>query len=257
MSTNFYFQNGVPGGRVSEQRLVDQLIQESLKIYGFDIYYLPRTQVNYDHLFSEDTISKFEQAIPLEAYLENVDGFGGDGELMQKFGIEIRETASFVISRNRWNDVVGAGRSSILPLPNRPAEGDIIYLPLTNSYLEIKRVDVNNPFYQLGKLYVYRIQCELIQYSSERFDTGIAEIDAIEDERTQDVNQYGILLEDGSHLLLDSLTYNDADQGHLMQEGNYEISNTDPQADNSFMNTAALDILDFSEINPFGEIAIR
>lgn len=224
MATNFYFQSGIPGGRTSEQRLIENLIMETIKIYGFDLFYLPRTEVNPDTIFLDDSLAKFENAIPIESYLENVDGFGGDGELMSKFGIEIRDTATFVMSRSRWEDVVGAGRSNTLPLPNRPSEGDILYMPLTKSYFEIKRVDVKNPFYQLGKLHVYRLQCELWQYSSEAINTGVTEIDSLEERSS----------------LNSSLAIT--------------ISQQDPLADNEDFDLAGQDILDFSEINPFGEV---
>jgi hypothetical protein len=254
MATNFYFQSGVPGGRTSEQRLVDQLIQESIKIYGFDILYLPRSEVNYDDLYGEDPLNKYEAAIPLEAYLNNVDGFGGDGELMQKFGIEIRDSCTFLISRNRWHDAVAAGRDTQLALPNRPAEADIIYLPMTRSYLEIKKVDTHDPFYQLGKLYVYKVQCELIQYSGEKFDTGNAEVDSIEDNLSLDSEIYGLTLETGGALLLDSLLYDDLDAGRLLQEHTMNIEVQDNQANNLDIRRLAVDILDFSEVNPFGEV---
>lgn len=256
MATNFYFQNGVPGGRTSEQRLIENLITESIKIYGFDVYYLPRTEVNQDTFFADDTLSKFDNAIPLEMYLENVDGFGGEGELMSKFGIELRETATFVLVRGRWEDTVGKGRSNLLPLPNRPAEGDLIYLPLTKSYFEIKKVDAHDPFFQLGKLYVYKLRCELYQYSSERFDTGIAEVDSIEDRLSQDTDLYGLVLEDGTRLLLDTPAWLDDDAGQLLFEG-YAVRGQDALSDNLDFNAEALDILDFTTINPFGEVATR
>lgn len=256
MATNFYFQSGVPGGRTSEQRLVESLITESIKIYGFDVYYLPRTEVNEDTFFADDALSKFDNALPLEMYMENVDGFGGEGELMSKFGIELRETATFVLVRSRWEDVVGKGRSSLIPLPNRPAEGDLIYLPLTKSYLEIKKVETKDPFYQLGKLYVYKLYCELYQYSSERFDTGIAEIDSIEDQLSQDTSFYGLLQEDGGQLLLNTPAWLDEDAGQLLFEG-YTVKGQDALSDNLDFNAEALDILDFTTINPFGEVATR
>ena len=253
MATNFYFQSGIPGGRTSEQRLIEGLIIESIKIYGFDLYYMPRTEVNPDSLFEDDTIARFENAIPLEAYLENVDGFGGDGELMSKFGIEIRDTATFVMARSRWNDVVGAGRSNYLQLPNRPSEGDLLYFPLTRSYFEIKKVETHDPFYQLGKLYVYKLQCELWQYSSEELNTDIAEIDELEDKQSQNVSSWQFLLESGSRIILDSNDYNDTDAGYLMVEG-WSQPVQDPLADNDTFNLDAQGILDFTEINPFGEV---
>jgi hypothetical protein len=255
MSTNFYFQSGIPGGRTGEQRLVEGLIIESIKIYGFDLYYLPRTEVNLDQIFLEDPAGRYENAIPIEGYLEQVDGYGGDGALMQKFGIEIRDTATFVIARSRWEDTVARGRSNYLALPNRPAEGDILFMPLTNSYFEVKKVDAHDPFYQLGKLYVYKMQCELLQYSGEEFNTGLDSIDRLEDEHSLDLLQHGLELEDGAGVLI--LDSNQEETGTLLRE-DFILKTYDPQSDNDeFNRLAALDILDFTEINPFGEIATR
>ena len=253
MATNFYFQSGIPGGRTSEQRTIENLIIESIKIYGFDLYYMPRTEVNPDSLFEDDTLARFDNAIPVEAYLENVDGFGGDGELMSKFGIEIRDTATFVLARGRWDDVVGAGRTNYIPLPNRPAEGDLLYMPLTKSYFEIKRVEATNPFFQLGKLHVYKLQCELWQYSSEDLNTGVAEIDSIEARRSMSISDYQLITEAGDRIVLEDQAYNVEDSGFLLWEG-WTISTQDPLADNLDFKVEALDILDFTEINPFGEV---
>jgi hypothetical protein len=251
MATNFYFQSGIPGGRTSEQRLIENLIIESIKIYGFDLYYMPRTEVNTDSIFDDDTLAKFENAIPVEAYLENVDGFGGDGELMSKFGIEIRDTATFLISRMRWEDTVGAGRSNYLQLPNRPSEGDLLYMPLTKSYFEIKKVDATNPFFQLGKLHTYKLMVELWQYSSEELNTGVAEIDSLEDDRSLTTDTFQLLLETGDRLVLNTSAFDDI--SYLLKE-DFKIQNIDVNSDNQDFTNEALDILDFSEINPFGEV---
>jgi hypothetical protein len=213
---------------------------------------MPRTEVNTDSIFDDDTLAKYENAIPIEAYLENVDGFGGDGELMSKFGIEIRDTATFVIARSRWDDVIGAGRSGSLQLPNRPSEGDLIYMPLTKNYFEIKKVEAHDPFYQLGKLYVYKLQVELWQYSSEELNTDIAEIDKLEKTRSQSLSDYQILTEAGDRIILDTNDFNAADAGFLISEAYTQIQ--DNTSDNLDFNTDAQDILDFSEINPFGEV---
>ena len=102
MAVNHYFQSGIPMGRRSEQNLYEDLIVECLKIYGFEIYYIPRKFNNIDRIFGEDTISSFEHAYPLEMYLQNVNGFEGDGELMSKFGVELKDTATFIVSKKRW-----------------------------------------------------------------------------------------------------------------------------------------------------------
>lgn len=229
------------------------MIIESIKIYGFDLFYLPRTDVNPDTIFLDDTLSKFENAIPLESYLENVDGFGGDGELMSKFGIEIRDTATFMMVRSRWEDVVALGRKNLLQLPNRPAEGDLLYMPLTHSFFEIKRVEAHNPFYQLGKLYVYKLQCELWQYSSERLETGVGEIDIMEDEKSMSVDNYNLTLETGYNLVLESNDYLEEDAGFLLVE-DFNVIEKDPLADNTDFETEGQGFIDFSEINPFGEV---
>lgn len=253
MSTNFYYQSGIPGGRSSEQRLVEGLIIEAIKIYGFDLFYLPKTTMNLDYLFQDDPTAIYENAIAIESYLENVDGFGGDGELMSKFGIQIRDTATFLMARSRWEDVIGLTHRNSLQLPNRPAEGDLLYMPLTKSYFEIKKVEATNPFFQLGKLYTYKLQCELWQYSSEELNTGVNEIDSMEDKRTMNISNFQLLTEAGDRIVLENSAFNEEDAGMLLWEG-WSIDDQDPLADNSPLRDEALGILDFSEINPFGEV---
>jgi hypothetical protein len=253
MATNFYFQSGIPGGRTSEQRLIESLIIEAIKVYGFDVFYMPRTQVNKDNIFLDDALATFDNAIPIECYLENVNGYGGDGELMSKFGIEFRDTATFVMVRSRWDDTVAAGRSNILNLPNRPAEGDLLYLPLTKSYFEIKKVEAKDPFFQLGKLYVYKLQCELWQYNSEELNTNVSEIDSIEQLNSLGINNFEFLLETGGRLRTETNDFLDEDKGFLLWEG-FSLPNQDNLADNINFRTEALGILDFSETNPFGEV---
>lgn len=246
MATNFYFQSGIPGGRSSEQLLMEDLIIECLKIYGFDTYYLPRSTAYEDDVLNEDALNNYENAFPLEMYMENVDGFQGEGDLLTKFGVEIRDTATFVVARRRWDEVVA--RSGEAQLTTRPAEGDIIYFPLTKSYFEIRKVVTRDPFYQVGKLYVYKLQCELMQYSSERFNTGVDEIDSQAVQRSLDVNEYNILLENGDRMLLEYIT-----PSAVISE-DYLITNIDPTAQNEIFK-GEIDILDFTERNPFGEIA--
>ena len=245
MATNFYFQSGNTSGTTNEQRLLEDLILESIKIYGHDVYYLPRTSVNQDEVLGEDVLSRFENAYPIEMFIANVEGWGGDREIFTKFGIQVTDQATFVVSKRRWEDVVGINPEELLQLPNRPAEGDLIYLPKTKSMFEIKFVEHLNPFYQLGKFYIYSMNCELYQYSSEQFDTNVEEIDSVEVRDTQDQLQYNLLLESGDLLLLQS-------GFSIVQEvfGSRAIS---AFSDNQDFETQGQDILDFSEINPFGE----
>lgn len=174
MARNVYFSQTVK----SEQNLYEDLIVESLKIYGQDCYYLPRNMVSRDMILNEAIESKFDDAYMIEMYLENVDGFEGDGALMTKFGLEIRDQATFVVSKRTWEKLVGIWNNGIIS--NRPAEGDLIYLPLSKSFMEIKFVDHQSPFYQLSKFPVYKLRCEVFEYSNEEVKTGIAELDALE-----------------------------------------------------------------------------
>ena len=171
MPRNVFFSQAVK----SEQSLYEDLIVESLQIYGQDIYYVPRTLVSRDNILGEDPASKFDDAYLMEAYLENIDGFEGAGDLMSKFGLEIRDEATFVISRRVWERLVGKFSSNVID--PRPQEGDVIFLPMTNSFFEINFVEDDSPFYQLSNLPVYRMQCSLFEYADEDFDTGIDIID--------------------------------------------------------------------------------
>ena len=247
MATNAYFQSGVPGGRSSEQLLMEDIIIECLKIYGLDTYYLPRQKVNEDTILGEDTLNNFEHVYPLEMYMQNVTGFEGDGNLMSKFGVEIRDTATFIVARRRWDETVA--RSGNAVLTTRPAEGDIIYFPLTKAYFEIKFVEATDPFFQVGKLYVYKLQCELMQYSSERFNTGISDIDSIADGDSLDVNEFNLLLQSGDRALLEEYT----PAGIVLQS--YNLGTILPNVDNEDFR-GEISVLDFTERNPFGEISV-
>ena len=247
MATNFFFQSGIPGGRSSEQLLMEDIIIECLKIYGFDAYYIPRVAVNEDDILGEDVLNKYSSAYPLEMYMQNVTGFEGDGDLMTKFGVEIRDTVTLVVARRRWDEVIA--RSGDAVLTTRPAEGDIVYFPLTKAFFEIKRVEATDPFFQVGKLYVYKLQCELMQYSSERFDTGISEIDSIADGDSLDINEFNLMLESGDRALLEE--YSPA--GIILQS--YNLGTILPNVDNEDFRSE-ISVLDFSERNPFGEINV-
>jgi len=247
MATNFYFQSGIPGGRSSEHVLMEDIIIECLKIYGFVTYYIPRQAVNEDMILGEDTLNKYASAYPLEMYMQNVTGFEGDGDLMTKFGVEIRDTATFVVARRRWDEVIASSGDAVLT--TRPAEGDVVYFPLTKAFFEIKRVESTDPFFQVGKLYVYKLQCELMQYSSEMFDTGVSDIDDIASDRSADINAFNLLLQNGDRALLEE--YSPA--GIILQS--YNLSTIFPNVGNEDFR-GEISVLDFSERNPFGEINV-
>lgn len=171
---NLYFSDQVR----SEQNLYEGIIIESLKIYGQDVYYLPRTLVNEDRIFGDDVPSQFNSSYKIEMYIENIEGFDGEGDLFSRFGVEIRDEATFVVARKRWSQTVGKYQNEISSV--RPNEGDLIYLPLTKKLFQINHVEHEQPFYQLGNLPLYKMRCQLFEYNDENLDTGVDTIDAIE-----------------------------------------------------------------------------
>lgn len=176
MATNVYFTQG----RKSEQDLYEDLIIESLKVYGQDVYYIPREIVNKDNIFQDDNVSRFDDAYRVEMYIENTEGFDGEGDLFSKFGVEIRDAATFIVSRRRWLNQVAQYESTEDKPFYRPREGDLISLPLSNSIFEITKVEDESPFYQLKDLPVFKIRAELFEYNDEDFDTGVESIDNVE-----------------------------------------------------------------------------
>ena len=187
MATNRYFKQKVR----SEQNLFEDLVIESLQMFGQDVYYLPREIVNKDKIFLDDVPSRFSDAYKVEMYIENTEGFEGEGDLFTKFGIELRDQATFIVSRRRWVQLVGKR----LEVANfRPREGDLIYLPMSESMFEIRRVETETPFYQLKDLPTFRLQCELFEYSGEDFDTAV---DTIQDVETENSFKYHLELDSG------------------------------------------------------------
>ena len=174
MATSVYFSGAVK----SEQDLYEDLVTESIKIFGQDVVYLPREQVSEDDLLNE-VVNQYTQAFPVEMYLENVDGFEGDGNLLGKFGLEVRDQGTFVVTRRRWEAAVG-GLATGVGSRLKPAEGDLLYMTMTGRLFEIKYVEPKSPFYQLQKLPSYTLTAELFEYNDQHFDTGWDEIDAVE-----------------------------------------------------------------------------
>jgi len=192
MPRNVYFSQAVK----SEQNLYEDLIIESLKIFGQDVYYIPRTLVNRDNIMGEDIGSKFDDAYLIEAYIENVDGFEGAGDLYNKFGLEIRDEATFIISRRQWNSLVGFWNNELED--PKPQEGDLLFMPMSNTFFEIMFVEDEQPFYQLSNLPVYKMQCSLFEYNDEQFETGVSEIDAKEITNAQQT-QLDLTVTGGNH----------------------------------------------------------
>ena len=289
MATNPYFKQGVR----SEQTLYEDIIIEALKMYGQDVYYLPREIVNKDKIFLDDVPSRFGSAYKVEMYIENTEAFDGEGDLFTKFGIELRDQANFIVSRKRWKQLVG----SRLDEQNfRPREGDLIYLTLSDSLFQIQKVETETPFYQLSNLPTFRMTCELFEYNDEDFDTDIAAIDEIEVEGafqyalTMDSASGGFTVGEKVVQLFDTYTMQGevtdwSDSDKILQvahagatDGKFHTFTTTVQVSGETSNAVATptlvqelqeiqkdaqnkifddfesDFLDFSESNPFGDI---
>ena len=173
MARNPYFKE-----YTGEQDVVEDFTIEIIKTMGKDMVYIPRTLMNEDKLFGEDTISKFDDGYEVEMYIQSVDGFEGEGDILAKYGIQIKDKIELIVSRKRFEEAIGSYENI-----TRPKEGDLIFFPLSNTLFEINFVEHENPFYQLGKLFTYRLSCEVFTYSEEIIDTGYSDIDKIEDER--------------------------------------------------------------------------
>ena len=284
---NVYFSDKVR----SEQNLYDDIVIESLKIYGQDLYYIPRDIVNKNPVFGEDVPSRFNSSYKIEMYIENVEGFDGEGDLFTRFGVEIRDEATFVVSRRRWNMTIGQYDNEIES--ERPREGDLIYLPLTNKFFEISFVEHEQPFYQLANLPVYKLRAQLFEYNDEDLDTGIDEIDSLERKYAYTyvltLGSNGVIelgqtatqtFSDGTIMTGEVAKWSDSDNKlHLIHVGAndgafHNFITTQPLTvndssytvvavteDNKISNseqneefqTDATGFLDFSESNPFGD----
>ena len=276
MPTNVYFDTGTK----PEQHLYEDLMIEQLKIYGQDVFYIPRTLVKEDSLFGEDTLSKFDDAYQIEMYFENVEGYEGEKEIMSKFGLQMNEDVTFVVARRRFEQLVS--HDSNLIVKTRPNEGDLVYFPKVKKIFEISFVDHDDPFYQVHNVPAFKLKCKTFEYSSEDMDTGIAEIDAIETDNSLDQLVYqitmeqsgtyneGIELESGDGNLEQETQTGGTDniigenetggESILLETGDYiiqeaiVIDTVDENAMNDFFEKEDDNIIDFSESNPFGDI---
>ena len=233
MATNFFINNFQSS---QEQLLLENLIIESIRFYGQDMYYIPRVLNNYDSIYGADDQSSYETAYGIEMYIKSVDGFSGDGSFMSKFGIEIRDQVIFSMAQRIFNQEVGVYTTQV-----RPNEGDLIYFPLNKKCFQIKYVNKFEMFYQLGALQTWEVTCELFEYSGETINTGIPEIDILQ--KKFDTNQYNwtlqtedgeyIVTEDGDLIVLEGSSPNDL----IAAAENDEIQNESDQ----FVNFTAFD----------------
>lgn len=176
MARNKYFRE-----YSGEQNTVEDLTIEIIKTMGKDMVYIPRTIITKDDLFGEDKLSKFDDGYELEMYIQSVDGFEGEGDIISKYGLQIKDRIELIVSRKRFEEDV-----TLLEGIDRPREGDLIFFPLSKTLFEINFVEHENPFYQLGKLYTYRLSCEVFDYSTQHdFDTDITVIDSVEEDRKE------------------------------------------------------------------------
>ena len=283
MATNSFFTQGTTG----EQDLVGSLVTEQIKMFGKDVYYIPRTLVDRDSVFEEDSLSAFNGAYLIEAYIEDATGFRGDGDMFSKFGVRISDQVTFIISRERFTAAVDDNAQLIVE--GRPNEGDLIHLPMANKTFEIQFVEHEVPFYQLGKVHVWGLRCELFEYSDEDFNTGVAEIDAVEvnfanavsvnvaDGGTGDFVAGEIVTGGNSNVTAEVKTWNSATRqlvvynrsgifsipetitgntsGAAWTSATYNtLNNMNSDTDQNFtLETQADAILDFTESNPFGD----
>jgi len=258
-------------GTATEQNVLEDLIIESLKIYGINGYYLPRTHVNLDLLFKEDASMKFDDALEIEMYLKTYDGYMGQNDFISKFGLQIDESLTFSISQKRFSQILQpklmTEYSYNIKLEDgdlmrqeidydqdytgyiRPKEGDLIWFPFTKDLFEVKFVENIETLFQLGKLYTYELRCDKYEYSSNNLDTEIDAVDQLETDYSQATSNLAkAMLEDGDLLLAE-------DGGYIMEEANM-VEEQDDSAQNDYIQSRINDddILDFSEKNPFSEV---
>lgn len=230
----------------NEQKLIEELVTESIKHYGCDVYYLPKTVFNADEVLNENQYHAYRDALMIEMYIKSVDGFEGDGQFMQKFGLEIRDQITLVVSRRVFEqDVLQYANINF-----RPREGDGIFIPFAEAMYIIKFVEGNSPnFFQLGDLQTWELTCELFEYSNEIFNTGVSEIDSrynqlyVSEQRDDMLiteNGVTLMTEHGETLIIDKET-----------EENNEFH---AFGDNKDIQIGADNVLDFSERSPFGEL---
>ena len=283
MATNSYFTQGTTG----EQDLIENLVIEQIKMFGKNVFYLPRTLVNEDTTFTEDALSKFDDAYEIEAYIEDPTGFTGDGDLFTKFGVRISDQVTFIISRKRFTEAVDDNAQLIVE--GRPNEGDLVYFPMANKIFKIMFVEHEQPFYQLGKIHVWGLKCELFEFSDEQFDTGVTAIDQIEQDFSVSITinfatggtgdftvgevvaggtsnitaevkswdstnrQLQVFNRTGIFTIPETITGQSSSAAWTTASYN-TLNNTSSEYDsNSSFETLADSIIDFSEGNPFGD----
>ena len=245
MSNRSVFFNNFESSQ--EQDLIEDLIIESISIYGIEAYYLPKTYGDYDYLYGEDDLGTFKEFYTVPMYINTVEGFGGEGDFLSKFGVEQRDTMTMSVARRTFEQDVG--REDLANI-ERPREGDVIFFPLNKKLYTVNFVEHEPVFYQMGSLQFYEVRLEMFEYSGERFNTGISDIDILEDTRSTDVFMHNQLMmetgdlpihiESGHRILLDGV-------GTALDQDDITDS------ENTFIETGADNFIDFSDADPFSE----
>ena len=275
------------GGVSTEQGLIQSLVDEQIRLFGSDVYYLPRKMIK-DVALDDILYSEFNTQYMIEMLLINVEGFGSPSEFISKFGLRITDEITLVVSQNRWSQVFQEF-ADITTVDGRPNEGDLIYLPLTKDLYEIKFVEREAPFYQLGKNYIYTMTAEIYELGNDEFETGIEEIDVVEEILAPSITlamdpdatthySLGEIVTGGTTGTTAEVSFWDRDNHELKlinRTGNFtpgeEITGAESgtvqssvtvdnlslenvqYADNKYIETTGNDLLDFTEVNPFGE----
>ena len=226
MSTNFYFNNITNS---KEQNLIEDLVIESIKIYGHDVFYCPRKAGNLDEIYGEDPLTEYTTAFSIDMYIRSYDSYDGDGQFLSKFNLEIRDQVTFTVAvRTFFNEVA---QYTYVPALTRPLEGDLIYLTMADRLFQIKYVNKTPVFYQMGNIQMYDVVAEMFEYSGEVLNTGIEAIDNIE--KTYTLNTLSSKVNANTF--------------------NLDTQSQDVFADNSEFQSEANNFIDFSEVDPFSE----
>lgn len=238
MATNFFFNNFQSS---QEQLLIEDLVIESIRIYGHDVYYIPRRLISVDEIYGESPLAEYTDNYMIEMYIKNIEGFGGDGDFLSKFNLQIRDQITFTVARR----VFASETASDTMI--RPNEGDLIYFPLNRKLFEIQFVEHEAIFYQLGALQTYDLKCELFEYSNQILNTGIPEVDNIQTNFSLSMEMDSIQTEAGLHLL--------DENGFVivLEEYSVDTSAGDSFADNDEIQTESDEFVDFTEMDPFSE----
>lgn len=237
MAKNYFFDNFENS---AEQRLIEDLIVESIRIYGHDLFYIPRlateTEAQFDTILNEaSNKTVFRENYMVEMYIRNIDSFDGDGEFLSKFGLQVRDQITFScamktfeseVTQQSWHNHSYDDRETSFSMTlEKPREGDLIYFPLNKKVFEVKFVEHESIFYQMGALQLYDIRCELFEYSGENFETGIPDVDDF---------------------------YNQIEEQRFTTNAE-QLSSSDYSADNDPFQIEADEIIDWAETDPFSE----